>query len=203
MVLSDDLWVSDISTRFPDATLRLLTGVPMGDRVLELGEVQANAPEKVTDAIRRHPDISAHETMYADDMRVIARYEADERSLYEFLWNSSLPPEFPIVVENGEMEFGLTATQEQFEAFGAALDDRERRYELLSLVHTDDRETVVTERQRECLETAQRLGYFEVPRESTLAEVAEELGVDKSTASETLRRGSARVLDWFFVSRTR
>ena len=200
MVLSDDLWVSDISTRFPDATLRLLTGVPMGDRVLELGEVQANAPEKVTDAIRRHPDISAHETMYADDMRVIARYEADERSLYEFLWNSSLPPEFPIVVENGEMEFGLTATQEQFEVFGAALDDRERRYELLSLVHTDDRETVVTERQRECLTIAEREGYFDVPRACTLAEIAETLDVDKSTASETIRRATGRIVRQFLLS---
>jgi predicted DNA binding protein len=44
------------------------------------------------------------------------------------------------------------------------------------------------------------MGYFEVPRETTLAAVAMELGVDTSTASETIRRGTGRVLDWFFVA---
>jgi predicted DNA binding protein len=60
-------------------------------------------------------------------------------------------------------------------------------------------ETLLTDRQRECLRAALRAGYFEVPRECTLADVAEQMGVDKSTASETIRRGSARVLEWFLV----
>jgi predicted DNA binding protein len=99
------------------------------------------------------------------------------------------------------MEFDLTATQEQFEAFGAALDETGRQYELLSLVHTDEDDDLLTDRQRECLQVALRQGYFEVPRECTLAELADELDVDKSTASETVRRGQARVLEEFLVSR--
>ena len=46
---------------------------------------------------------------------------------------------------------------------------------------------------------ALRRGYFEVPRDCTLAEVAETLEVDKSSASETIRRGTARVLQQFLV----
>ena len=199
LVLGDGLWVTDVSTSFPEATLRLLTGVPKGDRALELGEVRAENAARVADAIRRHPDIRTYEQLYADDRRVFAQYEADERGLYEFLWASSLPPEFPIVVENGAMEFALTATQEQFEAFGSALDDTGRTYDLLSLVHTDERDAVLTDRQRECLTVAHRQGYFTVPRESTLAEVADELGVDTSTASETIRRATARVVERFLL----
>lgn len=98
------------------------------------------------------------------------------------------------------MTFDVTATREQFEAFGDALDAGDRRYELLSVVHTDDDERLLTDRQRECLTVAQRRGYFEVPRGCTLAEVAAELDVDKSTASETIRRGTARVLAQFLTS---
>jgi predicted DNA binding protein len=199
LALSEDIWVNEVSTAFPDATLRLLTGVPKGDRALELGEIRAENVDNVADAIRTHPDIFAYDQLFASDRRGIAQYEADERGLYEFLWESSLPPEFPIVAENGRMEFALTATQEQFEAFGAALDETDRQYELLSLVHTDEDDNLLTERQRECLQTALHQGYFEVPRECTLAELSEAINVDKSTASETIRRGQARVLKQYLV----
>ena len=201
--LPEHLWIATLSRSFPDATFRLLTGVPMGERSLELGEVLTERPEAVAAAMADNPDIVAYEQLYLGQERVLAKYETTEQALFELLGGTSLLPEFPLQVENGRMTVTITATRAQFEAFGAALEEMDGQYELLSVVHSQRESSVVTERQRECLETAQRLGYFEVPRESTLAEVAEELGVDKSTASETLRRGSARVLDWFFVSRTR
>ena len=194
IALPTDIWVSELSIAFPAATFRLLTGVPKDDGALELGEVVADDPGRIVDAMGDHPDIRALERLHRGDRRAIVQYEADEQGLYEFLRGSSLPPEFPLTVEDGAMEFGLTATQPQFDAFGDALDDSGLRYELLSLVHTDDEADLLTDRQRECLTVALRRGYFEVPRDCTLAEVADTLGVDKSTASETIRRGTARVL---------
>jgi len=202
MPLPGDIWVREVSTSFPDATLRLLTGVPKDGRALELGEVRAGNADVVGDEIRAHPDIFEYDQLYLGDRRTIAQYEADEKSLYEFLWESSLPPEFPIIVENGKMEFDITATQEQFEAFGDALDETGRQYDLVTLVHTEEQDTLLTDRQRECLTVAQRHGYFAVPRECTLAELADALGIDKSTASETIRRGTARIVGQFLVERT-
>jgi hypothetical protein len=197
--LPEDVWASEVSQSFPDATLRLLTGVPMGERALELGEVRADEPTAVTGAIRSHPDISAFDRLYGDDQRVISQYEATERSLYEFLWGSSFPPEFPMVVEDGEMAFDVTATREQFEAFGSALDGSGVRYELLSVVHTEDSESLLTDRQRECLAVAHQRGYFEVPRQCDLTELGAALGVDKSTASETIRRATDRVVAQYLL----
>jgi len=199
MTLPEDIWVAEVSTSFPDATFRLLTGVPKGDRAIELGEILADDPELAAAALRDHPDIVAYDRLLADDQRAITQYEAEEQRLYQFLWESSLPPEFPLDVENGAMEFDLTATQAQFEAFGEVLDATGLQYELLTVIHTDDEESLLTERQRECLTVAQRRGYFDVPRDCTLAELADVLDVDKSTASETIRRGTARVLEQFLV----
>jgi len=200
MTVPEHIWVADVSAAFPKATLRLLTGVPMGDRSLELGEVLAADPRTVVDALHAHPDVLTHDLLYADDERALTKYETSEQGLFEFLGGTSLPPEFPLLVENGVMEFNVTTTRAQFEAFSERLDASDYRYELLSIVHSGSRADLLTQRQRECLEVALRKGYFEVPRDCTLAEVAAALDIDKSTASETLRRGSARVLDWFFVS---
>ncbi|MFB6200535.1 MAG: helix-turn-helix domain-containing protein [Halorhabdus sp.] len=199
MQLPADIWIAEISTSYASATFRLLTGAPVGERVLELGEVTASNPEAVSAAIRDHSDVLAYEQLYLEDGTGIAQYETTEQQLYEFLGDSALPPEFPVVVEDGEMEFDVTATREQFETMGTALDASGYEYELLSVVEGRDPETLLTDRQRQCLTVAFREGYFEVPRGCTLEDVADAIGIDKSTASETIRRGSARVLEWFLI----
>lgn len=46
----------------------------------------------------------------------------------------------------------------------------------------------LTEEQREALVAAYRSGYFEIPRDQTLSEVAEELGISANALSARLRR---------------
>ncbi len=63
-----------------------------------------------------------------------------------------------------------------------------------------DQSTIVdmgalTERQREVLSTAHRLGYFEHPREVSAATVADELGIVASTFSEHLAAAQRNLLD--------
>lgn len=49
-------------------------------------------------------------------------------------------------------------------------------------------------KQRQALETAAEVGYFEVPRDASLTTVADELGVSTQAASERLRRGAATLV---------
>lgn len=48
--------------------------------------------------------------------------------------------------------------------------------------------------QREALILAVERGYFAVPRETKLEEIAEELGITRQAASERVRRGAETVL---------
>jgi predicted DNA binding protein len=52
----------------------------------------------------------------------------------------------------------------------------------------------LTTAQREALTVAMEAGYFGVPRGATLAEVAADLGVSDTAASQRLRRGVERLL---------
>ena len=202
--LPDGLWVAEVSRSFPDASLRLLTGVPVDDRTLELGETRAEDPRAVAEAIRNHPDVRSLELLHCDGDRSLSKYETGDQTLFEFLGGSSLLPEFPLVVEDGVMSFAITASRAEFEAFGDRLDASGMRYELQSVVHRDESSGgPLTDRQLECLTVAWRMGYFEVPRDASLAEVADALDVDTSTVSETVRRGTARVLEQFLSERPR
>jgi predicted DNA binding protein len=57
----------------------------------------------------------------------------------------------------------------------------------------------LTPGQALALETAYEMGYFEVPKDVTSAEVAAKLGVSKSAFLERLRRGQATLLGQLFT----
>jgi predicted DNA binding protein len=198
--LSEDVWISEVSRSVPDATYRLLSGLRTGDSAVELGEVVADDPATASAAVAAHGAISDYEEVERSEGRALAKYENADVSLYEFVEESSLPPEFPLVVEDGWFEFDLTGTRREFEGLRNALEASEREYELLSLVGDSENERLLTDRQRRAVRTAVREGYFEVPRDCTLADLAETLDVDKSTASRVLRRATARVTTWYVTS---
>ena len=75
-----------------------------------------------------------------------------------------------------------------------------------SLVRVHDHTNVaesegnITESQREALELAWEMGYFEEPRAATLSEVATELGISQPAAGGRLRRGIRRIVEATVVS---
>ena len=196
-------WVSEVSRTFPDATFRLLTGLRTGDTAVELGEVVTDRPDAVSDAIRDHPSVVVYRRLDAAEETVLARYETTDVALYEFAAGPALAPEYPVTVRDGWFAFDLTGTRAEFDRLRDGLEASGLGYELVSVVGDEGSDGPLTERQREVLETALRLGYFEVPRECTLADVAAALDVDKSTASGVLRRGEARVLKRFLTGPAR
>jgi len=68
----------------------------------------------------------------------------------------------------------------------------------LQAVYTDDEtaypRATLTDEQREVLQVAHDLSYFDVPRSATLADVAAELGISSQAASERLRRGHRQLI---------
>ena len=86
------------------------------------------------------------------------------------------------------------------ENFASAYDQFER-YDFdvrIRDIHTLDGGSngrgTVTEEQHEVLRIAHEMGHYDVPRETTLDAVAEELGISRQAASERLRRAHQGVV---------
>lgn len=195
--LPDGLWVTEISQQYPQATFRLLSGYQIDDHAIELGETVTDHTNEITEAIRTHPSVSDYELLESTKRRILSKYKTSDTQLYTFVESASLTIEFPVAVQDGQYEFNLTGTRNELNRLEHQLDSSPLSYELEYLVNQRDTDELLTNRQKEILETAIREGYFEVPRECTLAELAETLDLDKSTVSTILRRGEGRVLKWF------
>ena len=55
----------------------------------------------------------------------------------------------------------------------------------------------VTPRRRKVLNKALEAGYFDIPRGSTLQEIADDLGIAKTTASQHLRKAEQNIMQFF------
>jgi len=197
--LPEGYYITDLSQAFPDATFRLLAGVHTGETAVELGEIIAKQPTAAAEQFAAHPTVQEYQQLELTDDRSLGKYETTDTGLYAFIEDSSLPPEFPITAKDGWFQLDFTGTRERFDQLRAGLDAAGMAYELHSLVESDESSALLTSRQREVLDTAMRKGYFEVPRQCTLAELATQFEIDKSTASTIIRRGENRILQWFLA----
>jgi predicted DNA binding protein len=56
---------------------------------------------------------------------------------------------------------------------------------------------LLSDKQRELVRAAVEKGYYDTPRTSSLTELAEEVGIAKSTCSETLHRAEETMIKQF------
>lgn len=103
--------------------------------------------------------------------------------------------------DGAERHVGAVVGQEVLrgvlEAAGEAVGVQLERISTLGEAGDTPVETLwdLTPGQAEALETAHRMGYFDVPRSCSAAAVAGELGVSKSAFLERLRRAEAALLE--------
>jgi predicted DNA binding protein len=70
-----------------------------------------------------------------------------------------------------------------------------------ALLPVQDSGYELTETQREALVSAYEHGYFDSPRESSLEEIAAELGITQQSLSSRLRRGHRRLIEGALIDR--
>jgi len=88
--------------------------------------------------------------------------------------------------------------------FQSWFDDHDFPFVVLGIYEEDKVQEIglgtnLTDIQRETLITAFEAGYFNVPRETNLLGLADELGVSDSAASQRLRRGLAKLIKYELI----
>ncbi|WP_267641185.1 helix-turn-helix domain-containing protein [Haloarchaeobius amylolyticus] len=156
--------------------------------------------ESVTDELLAHPAIR-----HADRLD-----EGDERSLYELELAPDLGPVATAIERTGAMATRaevIDATirltlrfrdQDELQTFVDDLETAGVQFEVTwkgnGGVTGDGGTESLTQCQRQTLWLAYERGYFNIPRDTSLSELADELGVSSQAVSERLRRAMGSYL---------
>lgn len=198
----------DVLGAWPTPTgIRLLLEV--GARALDGGEHdvgQAGEREAGDLEVR---DLESSLADLEDVLEYEIRHAGPETMLFEVstprppphgaMAESGVVPEFPYRLQGGWLTGDLVATDERLAAFCDELGAAGIDYRVMRVTATPRPDRLLTDRQREMLGVAVEAGYYDVPRECTLTDVAERLGVNKSVASRVLHRAESRIVTDFWT----
>lgn len=210
-VLSETLPLVDVAAAVPDATLTVesMQANPAGPPAFVVSVT--GDPAGVDDAFAAVDSITDHTLVVADGTtrqyrcRPAGTPPDDLETLTE---NDSVADRIRVTPE-GWAERRWFADRAAFDAYRAFCRENGGTFRLDRLLDVDratgttdpddangttPTHTGMTDAQREALVTAHELGYFDVPREATLADVADELGVSPPSLSERLRRAQSHLV---------
>lgn len=197
VTLPEGTWIRAVSESHPEVRFRVLSALPAeGGRGVGLLELDGPAEpvERVLDAMRAREGIDSLDIMQAGDGEALVRFETSQPLLLLAARESGVPLDLPIDIRDGEVVLEMVTPHERLSELGEQFDALGLRYTVEHVRQLSESADLLSERQRDLLETAVELGYYDTPRECTLTELADELGIAKSTASERLHRVEGAVV---------
>ena len=186
--LPEEPWVGEISRQFPSARFQVLSATPGDGAGFALVKITADDVEPILSAAEAHETVVEVSVMALSDGVATVQVEAKSPLLMMAARQAGIPIEMPVEIEDGTARLDITGAHDRVAQFGQMLRAVGADFEVAYVQQRLNPGESLTERQREVLFEAVERGYYDVPRTSTLTEVAEHVGIAKSTCSEVLQR---------------
>jgi len=193
------MWVHGVSTDHPDTVFRVVSALPGDGYGVGVVEIVGEAYEEALEEIPQQEMISGMEVLQKDDEqeKALIQIRTNEHLILQRASNSGIPIEMPFEIQDGVGEWELRTSHDSLSELGSAFDSMGISYSIEHVRDVESDTELLTEKQREVVEEAYELGYYDTPRKISLSEVADQLGIAKSTCSETLHRVEERVMSEF------
>jgi predicted DNA binding protein len=209
LIPADEFVIGAILQDAGEAEIELLPLVPIEKNYVPYLRVDAADPAAFEATVRADPRTSALQRIGSDG----------PGSLYRIEWDPEVDAflggvfDHGLIVERGYtvhsswcFEFRAPDTEE-FARFHRRCNERDISIDVRR-VRSDgpasDERSRVTGKQRQAMELAFDRGYFSVPRETTLSELGEAVGISRQAFSRRLRRGTYNLLvETWFADRSR
>ncbi|WP_293027548.1 helix-turn-helix domain-containing protein [Natronococcus sp.] len=190
----DDFELGQILSLEHASAVELETLVPSGGATVPLFWVYEPVENGFLDTVERYPTVNS-----VTEMDVF-----EDRTLFKLDWDATQDHLFECVLENDGQILGATGSAEGWN-FEIRFSDREGlsqcqdccedariSLKITRIYNPTDPEAGpwygLSEPQREALTLAVQMGYYDIPRGCTTAELANEFGISDQAVTERLRR---------------
>lgn len=197
ITLPEGVWIRAVSTEHPDADFRVLAVMPGEDAGFGLVRIAGPEIHSILAGMEAAEDLTSVSMLRRKEEQALVQFETTQPLLLRPLQASRMPIEPPVEIQDGVASLELTASHDHLSALGEQLGEFDLDFEVEYIHDRIGFEALLSDRQYEFLFAAVECGYYDTPRECSLTELADELGVAKSTASETLHRAEGTVITRF------
>jgi len=195
--LPDGPWIADVSRNHPDAIFEVLTALPEEGQGFGLLRIRSKAIDDVLEGIREHETIEEVSVIQRTEGAATIQIVTTRPMILLAAKRSGIPIEMPVEIQEGTAIVDVSAGHDRLSELGEQFSAMGIGFEIEYIQQRLHPDQLLTDRQRELLRRAAAMGYYDTPRECTLTELAEEIGLAKSTCSETLHRAEEVVMKKF------
>lgn len=199
--LPEGPWVADVSRDHPEATFRVLAALPDDGPGYALVNVTAPDAEAVLSDMADHSAVTDRTVLARSDREATVQFETSSPLLIRAAQRAGVPIRMPVEIADGEATVTVVGAHERLPELGEQFEDLGITYRIERVSGWEPPNRTLTDRQRETVLAAVEHGYYDTPRRCSLTELAEELGLAKSTVSETLHRAEEEVVKSFLAEK--
>jgi len=198
ITIPDAVWISELSRAHPDTRFRVLAATANDANGVARIEVHGDDHAAVCEEIRKYEAVTDLTVFQSTADLTRFQVETTLPLLLTSLQDAGVPVEMPFEVKDGAMTLETTIPPDTLSELGETLDQTGIQYTVEQIQQDVDSEPLLTDRQRWLLDEAIVRGYYDTPRRTTLVDLADDVGISKSTCSEILHRAEGRVLKDYF-----
>lgn len=191
------LWLGEFTRQYPDATFTILTAFPVADSGVALAEITADDLDAVLSDMEAREEITELDLLGRPDSKALVQFETADPLLLVPIKESGALLDLPFEVRDGEVHWEVTASRGRLSELGDQLRLLDIDFVVESVTQLVETDRLLTERQSKLVEAAVEEGYYDTPRNCTLTDLADSVGIAKSTASETLHRAEEKIIKKF------
>lgn len=197
LTIPEGIWIGDISRTHPEVQFRILAAFPSDHAGVALIEVTAEELESVLAEFAANEAVIEMDLLQQQDNTALIQFETTMPLLLFSAQEAGIPLEMPFHLIDGQIEWEVTAPQRRLSELGAQLESFGIPFTVNDIYQQIEAEQLLTSRQLQILHVAAKRGYYDTPRRCSLTEFADELGIAKSTCSETLHRAEGKIVKKF------
>lgn len=196
---SDEFPLGTIFAELPDVTVQLERVIPDANGIVPYFWVRGTETGAIVEQFSEYPGVR--------DIRVVDQVDGEYLMRCEWVpehdsvLDALIAPEIVLLTAIGTVEewtFELRGeSREAIAEFREYCHDHGIPITLTELhaLRPLDAKQDLTDGQREALTLAYDRGYFNSPRETTLSEIADELGISQQALGARMRRGNRRLIE--------
>lgn len=192
--LPEKVWIGELTREYPEATFRVLAAIPDGGIGVALAEISSDSLPGLLEQMGSYEEVPEMEVLNGTDSRALVQFETTLPLLLLPTRDSGVPLEMPFELSNGTAVWKVKAPSDRLSELSDQLDFFCISFTVEYIQYDLDEKQLLTPTQREIVETAIEMGYYDVPRQCSQTELATELGRAKSTVSETLHRAEGKII---------
>lgn len=195
----EDFPLGSVFETLPEVTVELERLIPHETRIVPYFWVRGVASEDIEDAFQAHAGLQSIKLIDHVEDEYLMRADWDRRytGVINALADINIVLLSGIGTKDGWHFEVRSESREEIATFQTYCQENDIPIDITAvhaLLPIQEAGYGLTDTQREALELAYELGYFNSPREASLQDVADELGITQQSLSSRLRRGHRRLI---------